>query len=177
MGAAITMKFQSRSLNKVLRSGDRPARKAAVDAINLAVRKELKGVYRKTAAELGVPQKIVRKRTYNSKAKIRRPAYVVRTVTQPVNLGTLGAKASSRVRGLKKGPITAKGAFLGNSPKGTVRAYKRKGAERFPLEMATLEIHTTVKKNLAKMNKRALRAAMRKHYPRQLRFRQKQARR
>lgn len=177
MGASITMKFQSRSLNKVLRSGDRPARKAAVDAINLAVRKELKGVYRKTAAELGVPQKIIRKRTYNSKAKIRRPAYVVRVITHAVNLATLGAKVSSRVRGLKYRQQTAPGAFIGTRPSGGPAAYKRKGADRFPLKWVAMVVHPTIEQNLKKMSRKALRLAMRKHYPRQLRFRQKQARR
>ncbi len=175
---SITMKFQDRSLRKILRAGDKPARRAAVDAINLAVRSQMKHVYRRSASELGVAQRIIRKRTYNSKASMRRPAYVVRTVTWGVNLAAIKAKKSPRVRGLKKGAkIIAPGAFLGTRPNGQPAAYRRRGPNRFPLEWVTLEIHDIVSKNLRSMNRRALSLAMRRHYKKQLKYRQQQARR
>lgn len=170
-GKSIYLDIESKSLNALLKAKDKPARRAAVDAINLAVRSELKVAIRKSASELKVPQKIVRKRTYNSKAKLRRPSYVVRTTTWPVNLATLGAKASKRARGLASRGLRVPGSFLGTSPSGKPRAYKRKGAARYPIEMANVEIHDVVSKHLRSMNKSALRSAMMRHYPKQLAFR------
>jgi Prophage minor tail protein Z (GPZ) len=174
----ITVRLQANSLRKVLAAGDRPARKAAVDAINLAVRGERKKVYRRAGQALGIPQKFIRRRTYDSKARLSRPAYVFRVITHGINLATLGAVKSKRVRGLQKGAkIKARGAFLGTRPSGKPAAYRRKGPERKPLEWVALPIHDVVDQAVGKLSKRALNTAMRRHYKRQLAYRQAQARR
>jgi len=184
-GAPLSVKWQDREIRKILQSGDKPAKKAAVDAINLAVRGEIKLVFRRAAADLHVPQKIVRARTYNSKARYNRPSYVVRTVTWPVNMAALGAKTgfvgrgkNKRAVGLQagvKGAYKASGAFVAPSPKGRLTAYVREGQSRKPIRPVNLEVHETISKELRGMNKRALKLAMKRHYPKQLKFRLQQA--
>ena len=184
MAKAITIKMRSKSLRKLLVSGDKPARLAAVDAINLAVRSQMKLVYRKTAAELKIPQKFIRARTHDSKARPTRPSYVVKATTWPINIATLGAqvaykgktqKGTPRQAGLttdsRHGSVKAPHAFLRMGPKGTLRAYERKGSSRKPLALATLDVHDVIDRRLRQMNKRALKLAMLKHYPKQLKFR------
>lgn len=175
-GDAMWIKFEDRSLRKLLKSNDKIVRQAFGSSINRAVRTELAKMYRSTAAKAKVPQNTIRRRTKVYKANRRKPYVIIHAITWPVNPHSL-TNARKVAGGVKAGGKAGKhffpGAFIGKSPTtGKLKVYRRQpGASRLPVDIVGVEVHDIINEGVRKLSNRAVSIAVKKHLPNEIKQR------
>lgn len=170
----VKLRFEDRAFRRFLKNAPKAARAASVSALNKGNKKVASLVVKATAAEVSLPQKIIRKRLKTHRATSRALSASNRIVTWKVtDADTL------RARQTRKG-VSARGhawpsAFIQRSPRGRKRIYKRIGKARYPIRTEGVDIHEAADRNLRRINKREGARVVNKLLPHEMKWRMDRA--
>ena len=114
--------------------------RAARVAANRAIRWARVQVARGLSTRLGVPQTAFMRRTKERNAKGRGSRASLWIALNPLNAAKAGARKTAT--GLRAGNVDLPGAFIGKGRYGGRVAMQRKGAARYPLKAASLDVLT-----------------------------------
>lgn len=156
MSDLVEIKWDFSHVERMLDEGQRAYERAAVFALNKAIRKARTAAKRDIATELDIrPQKLVNKRLRYEKATRGNYRAAVRVLTGPIPvIGLSGARdtrTAQRKAGrgvIATGGRAYKSAFIAQGRSRTRQVFQRKGAPRLPIEVVTVAIKPTAERAL-----------------------------
>jgi len=118
----------NRDLKRLNKEGDR----AVQSVLNRGLTSIRKAAVKESSTALGVPQKVLRRRTSSKRASPKKLRIIISARTQAINSVVAGAKETDT--GLSLGPYEWDGGFIITSKYGKQIGVKRYGKNRYPLE-------------------------------------------